>query len=164
MRFRLVVDGDPHDVTVRTSKQGLEVRIDDAIYPVVADGRVATTVVRVGGRRYRIRLQGDRAFVDGTPHRYAIPEVALLEDRRSRPARAGEARAVEVYPPMPGRIVRIPVRPGDRVKKGDTLVVLEAMKMQNEVPAPLDGIVRAVNAAEGETVGGDRVVVVLDAR
>ena len=65
---------------------------------------------------------------------------------------------------MPGRVVRILVRPGDRVKKGQTLVVLEAMKMQNEIPAPADARVTDVRVAEGESVTGDRVIAVLEIR
>ena len=48
------------------------------------------------------------------------------------------------------------------MKRGQTLVVLEAMKMQNEIPAPADGVVKAVGVQEGESIPGDRVLVVLE--
>jgi len=65
---------------------------------------------------------------------------------------------------MPGRVVRVFAMAGMRVKRGQTLVVLEAMKMQNEIPAPRDGTVREVAVVEGESITADRLVVVLDAR
>lgn len=164
MRFRLVVDGDSHDVDVETGPRGLQVRVDDAAYTVVAKPAQDTVVVRIGRRLYRIRVHGDRAFVGEASHHFAIPEVADLDERPTRRVRDRARRAVDVRPPMPGRVVRILVRPGDRVKKGQTLVVLEAMKMQNEIPAPADARVTDVRVAEGESVTGDRVIAVLEIR
>ena len=54
---------------------------------------------------------------------------------------------------MPGNILDVRVKPGDSVKAGDTLVVLEAMKMENEISAPQDGTIASVNVAKGDTVG-----------
>jgi pyruvate carboxylase subunit B len=65
---------------------------------------------------------------------------------------------------MPGRVVRVRVAAGDHVKRGQTLLVLEAMKMQNEIPAPEDGIVRSLSVREGESISGDRVIAVLESR
>jgi pyruvate carboxylase subunit B len=65
---------------------------------------------------------------------------------------------------MPGRVVRVLAEAGAPVKRGQTLVILEAMKMQNEIPAPRDGVVREVAVVEGESITADRVVVVLEVR
>lgn len=54
--------------------------------------------------------------------------------------------------PMPGMVLKILARPGDVVKKGAPLVVLEAMKMEHQIVAPFDGVVHAVNCVEGEMV------------
>ena len=63
--------------------------------------------------------------------------------------------------PMPGTIVRINVKAGDSVKKGDVLLVLEAMKMENDICAPADGTVLAVQVNQGETVGADAALLTL---
>lgn len=63
---------------------------------------------------------------------------------------------------MPGRVVRVHVQPGDVVKRGATLLVLEAMKMQNEITAPRDGSVSAVFVADGQTVDGGTLLLTLD--
>ena len=62
---------------------------------------------------------------------------------------------------MPGPIVRINVKAGDSVKKGDVLLVLEAMKMENDICAPADGTVLAVQVSQGEAVGADAVLLTL---
>ncbi len=59
------------------------------------------------------------------------------------------AEGTPVVPPMPGRVVELRVRDGDRVRKGDVLLVLEAMKMRSEVVSPADGVVRGVRVAAG---------------
>jgi 3-methylcrotonyl-CoA carboxylase alpha subunit len=68
----------------------------------------------------------------------------------------------EVTAPMPGTVIRVLVEPGQEVEARDTLVVVEAMKMEMPLPAPRAGIVRAVHVAEGDTVGRGAVLVELE--
>ncbi|MBK6587173.1 MAG: hypothetical protein IPG22_02470 [Acidobacteria bacterium] len=63
---------------------------------------------------------------------------------------------------MPGKVVRVLVAQGDTVQKGDGVVVVEAMKMQNEMKSPKDGVIAAIKAAEGDTVGAGDVLVVIE--
>jgi biotin carboxyl carrier protein len=63
---------------------------------------------------------------------------------------------------MPGTILKVNVSAGDSVKKGDVLCVLEAMKMENDICAPSDGVVASVNAQKGASVNTDDVLVTLD--
>lgn len=78
-------------------------------------------------------------------------------------AQASEAKgSSQILAPMPGRIVRVSCEPGDAVSKGAALVVIEAMKMQNELCAKADGIVRAVHVASGATVDRGAVLVELE--
>jgi biotin carboxyl carrier protein len=65
---------------------------------------------------------------------------------------------------MPARVVRVLAQTGSRVKRGDILLVLEAMKMQNEIAAPRDGLLREVPVVEGESVTADQIVAVLESR
>ena len=78
------------------------------------------------------------------------------------PKAAGKAGSVVVKAPMPGNINKVNVKPGDAVKKGDVLIVLEAMKMENDVCAPEDGTVASVEVAKGATVETDAVLVTLN--
>jgi biotin carboxyl carrier protein len=63
---------------------------------------------------------------------------------------------------MPGTIVRLNVKPGDAVKKGDVLAVLEAMKMENDICSPADGTVATVAVSQGASVATDEVLVTLN--
>jgi len=77
---------------------------------------------------------------------------------------AARAEAVEGTPmtaPMPGMIIRYEKQEGDSVSKGDAVVILEAMKMENSLPAPADGTVKSINYSEGDTVSKDDVLCVI---
>ncbi len=78
------------------------------------------------------------------------------------PAASGAQGSVSVKAPMPGNIMKINVKPGQAVKRGDVLLVLEAMKMENEICAPDDGTVASVEVAQGATVETDAVLVTLN--
>jgi biotin carboxyl carrier protein len=64
---------------------------------------------------------------------------------------------------MPGKVVRVLVAPGDSVTAGQGLVVVEAMKMQNELKSPIDGIVARLDAAEGASVNANQLLVLVEA-
>ena len=74
-------------------------------------------------------------------------------------AAAGAAGAVAVKAPMPGNILDVKVAAGASVKAGDVLVILEAMKMENEIVAPQDGTVASINVNKGDTVNSGDVLV-----
>ncbi len=78
------------------------------------------------------------------------------------PARTGTAGAVSVKAPMPGTILKINFKTGAAVKKGDVLVVLEAMKMENDICAPEDGVVASIEVSQGATVETDALLVTLN--
>ena len=164
MRFRLVVDGEAHEVEVEGEPPGLTVRVDGAAYRAKATREGGGLVVRIGPRRHRIGIRGRQVTVDGLPHEVAT-EAVDAAGRLSVGAEGSRSGAVlEVRPPMPGRIVKVAVAVGEHVKRGQTLAILEAMKMQNEIPAPVDALVRSVGVREGESIPSDRVIAVLEGR
>ena len=83
------------------------------------------------------------------PKAAPAPAAAAAPAAPAAPASAG---AVEVKAPMPGNILDVKVAAGASVKAGDVLVILEAMKMENEIVAPQDGTVASVNVNKGDTV------------
>ena len=164
MRFRLVVDGEVHEVEVDGSPPTLAIRVDGAAYRARATRGKDEISVRIGRNRHRIAVRGRRVTVDGI----ASEVVAEGFEAASRGAGGTEgSQAVSVFevrPPMPGRIVKVAVAAGDHVKRGQTLAVLEAMKMQNEIAAPADAVVKSVGVREGDSIGGDRIIAVLEGR
>ncbi|MBI4879242.1 MAG: hypothetical protein HY812_06230 [Planctomycetes bacterium] len=90
-----------------------------------------------------------------------------VEDERERIGRAigsgGASGGGVVESVMPGIVRRVEVAPGSRVKTGDRLLILEAMKMENEICAEMDGVVEKVHVADGQTVEGGAPLVTLQA-
>lgn len=78
------------------------------------------------------------------------------------PKASGAAGAVIVKAPMPGNIMKVNCKVGASVKKGDVLMVLEAMKMENDICAPQDGVVASVEVAQGASVETDALLVTLN--
>ncbi|MEM1537722.1 MAG: biotin/lipoyl-containing protein [Candidatus Nezhaarchaeales archaeon] len=77
------------------------------------------------------------------------------------PRAAVEVEGVPIKAPMPGVITKVLVKPGDRVKVKDGLIILEAMKMENPIESPVEGTVKVVNVKPGQSVQKDQVLVVV---
>ena len=76
-------------------------------------------------------------------------------------ASSGAKGSVSVTAPMPGTILDVKASVGQSVKKGDTICVLEAMKMENDIPAPQDGVIASINVQKGASVGAGDVIATL---
>jgi acetyl-CoA/propionyl-CoA carboxylase biotin carboxyl carrier protein len=150
----------------------LNLRIDDANRRVTVEPDGDSYTVTVDGREYRVTdvtaLEGTLAFLvdresyvahvssDKTGARlsmrgrnYRVREETMDADLPGAGAAAGDGR---VEAPMPGSIVAVRVSEGDRVTAGTPVVVLESMKMQNEITAPVDGVVKRINCRVGDRV------------
>ncbi len=161
MRFRLVVDGEAHEIEVVRNSKGTHVRVDGAEYRVQSRRGQDGFLVRIGRTAHRVRLHGERVVVDDANHRISVQEIeAPVAGTMTRTTHVPSL--IEIRPPMPGRVIRVGVTSGARVKKGQTLAVLEAMKMQNEIAAPGNGTVRAIQVTEGEVIPASRVIAVLE--
>ena len=141
MRFRLVVDGEAHEVEVDGSPPSLAIRVDGAPYRARATRAGDGVSVRIGRNRHRIAVRGRQVTVDGIPSEVVAEALETSSAAGGGPGGSGAVSIYEVRPPMPGRIVKVAVAAGDRVKRGQTLAVLEAMKMQNEIAAPAEAVV-----------------------
>jgi biotin carboxyl carrier protein len=134
----------------------------------IVEGRVQA---RIGARRYDIEAReiddgsyllfvGDRVVECRVDERIKIVDPKRL---RSGQNSGGHHHGVaQIVAPMPGKVVRVQVEAGATVEKGTGVVVVEAMKMQNELKSPRAGIVVAVNVKAGDTVNAGDVLAVLD--
>ena len=123
--------------------------------------------VTVNGVAYDVVVEELNGSV-AAPVPVAAPAAAPVAAPKAAPAPAaapkasGNAGATAVKAPMPGNLIKVNVKVGDAVKKGDVLCVLEAMKMENDIMAPADGVVASVEAAKGASVATDAVLVTLN--
>lgn len=159
--------GRDHRLDVRQDRDGLHVRLDDREFHVdflqVDPGLYS---LLIGGRSYEIDLVEMEdalvVLVNGQPFRVEIQDE---RERRLRTAVGkGDIKTGKrvVAAPMPGKVVRLLVRPGDAVQPGDGIIVVEAMKMENELKSPAAGTVKEVRVEEGKAVGGGDVLVVIE--
>ena len=105
--------------------------------------------ITVNGNVYNVTVEeGTTAGVVQAPA--AAPKAAPAAPKAAAPA--GAQGSVVVTAPMPGKILAVKANAGQAVKKGDVIMVLEAMKMENDIVAPQDGTVATINAAVGDSV------------
>lgn len=135
----------------------------------VVDGETFQPKVQALGQgRYKVTLDGQTYdFTIRNGRVMEGPRPLDLEVRRARPllersAAAGRKKDGKVKPPMPGKVVEVKVKEGQAVAEGDVLVVLEAMKMQNDLKSPLAGTVKRVHVADGTNVESSTVLVEIE--
>jgi 3-methylcrotonyl-CoA carboxylase alpha subunit len=122
-------------------------------------------VIRIGPSAYRVDTDGKQSivYVGGSEgHLWAFCDGHVYRQQEPAAKQSGPLGTTSLTAPMPATVVKVLVTPGQAVRHGDTLVVLEAMKMELPIRAPGDGVVKAVNCHEGELVQPDRALVELE--
>jgi biotin carboxyl carrier protein len=170
----VTIGGRNYEVEVR----GDSVVVDGHEYPVKVRDEGAYVQVTAGGVPYRVQLpppgerdSGMAVTVDSRPFtlQYSGPLGSRPAPRAPRAAGSGGAPAAPrpgvkggVTAQIAGRVMSVKVKTGDAVKQGDILLILEAMKMENEVKAPADGTVSQVLVTEGARVADGETMVVIE--
>ena len=145
-----------HEVHVRLAQDAAQVRIDGETLRVSVDGKTLRVEDASGGPAWAVSAGDTRwVYYDGCVYELEVQE----EGSRRRTAHPGSLSA-----PMPATVRQIRVAVGDAVARGDTLIVLEAMKMELPVRANADGTVAAVHCKEGDLVQPGRPLIDLTGR
>ena len=145
-RYRLTVGGEVWEVDARLTAQGIySLLIDGVSYVADVTDQDGACVVDVGDETYRIQVEEET--------RYII---------RTKGGAAGGHAHQTLVAPLPGKITHVAVKAGDTVKVGDTLLVIEAMKMENELRAGGPGTVAEVRVQSGQAVNAGDVLIVID--
>ena len=156
--FTVTIDGVEHQVV----SEGGSIEVGGRSFKVdiAEDGNVL-----VDGIAYDVALDGETAMVDSCSHAVQVHGLTLASAPTSAPA-AGAAQQSDlesdhsaVRAVMPGKIVHVLVEPGQRIEEGTSVCVLEAMKMENELRAARDCIVKAVHVKPGDDVEKGQVLV-----
>lgn len=153
-----------HNLELSRSRSAYRLHLGDAVFDVDlktgADGRAWLTL---GERHIEVVIatRGDEVFVhiDGETHalRYRHPLDRLA-------AQAGGGTDDGIFAPMPGSVVAVQVKAGEAVSKGQTLLVMESMKMETTLMAPRDGVVAAIRYEKTQTFERDALLLLLEPR
>ncbi len=136
-------------------------KVNEAEYDVTIKSIVGNKAqVEVNGIPFEVDMQGSSLVEENLPTvaatdaaaPAAAPAAPAAEAAPAAPAAAGPGAGAPVKAPLPGVVTAIPVKVGQAVKKGDTVLVLEAMKMENNITAEADGTVTGICVAPGDSV------------
>jgi biotin carboxyl carrier protein len=165
VRYEVDVNGRPRQVVVHRRDSGFTVALDGREWHVDAvrvDGHTLSLIV--GDASYEVTLAPDAASGQVAVRVRAMPLLVGVNSRRRRsrhddgPAGSGPQR---IMAPMPGKVVRVLVAQGEAVRARQPVVVVEAMKMENELRAGRDGTVSEIHAQEGQSVDAGGLLVVI---
>ncbi len=143
-QWRILVDGQPVEADAHLARPGvLSLLIAGQSYRVVLDPDTLDPALHLRSRRIPYRIDDPRSL-------------------RSRRRHAGSEGPVTIKASMPGRVVRALVEKGDAVVAHQGLIVIEAMKMQNEIKSPKEGRVREFRVSAGDTVSAGDVLAIIE--
>ena len=147
--FAFVDGGAEHHVRVTFAADGLRVGIDGRDYALAGESLPGGGLrLRLDGRSFSARAVRERdewhVFCGGAYRRLALKSALGSVD--------ADTRTGSLAAPMPGKVIQVMAKPGERVTKGQALLILEAMKMEHTITAPADGVVKAVHFSAGEQV------------
>jgi glutaconyl-CoA/methylmalonyl-CoA decarboxylase subunit gamma len=144
----VVVDGEPHQVSLEAVNRGTtySILIDGRSYEAFIERREGIYYVEVGSERHAVTVEDER----------------LGRLRRLGGATREQTGELTMKAPMPGLVVAVRVEPGQQVEQGQGVVILEAMKMENEIRAPRGGVVKAVRVRAGQAVNQGEAMLVIE--
>ncbi len=167
MKYFVTINGRTREVQVVERLGALSIHVDgqplDLHYEEVDNlGQVA---ILHAGKSYALSIEGNDSSLSAViaGHLYAVE----IEDERERAAHAAETSVAKgggtIKSVMPGVVVKLLAKVGDSVEKGQPLLILEAMKMQNEIVAPGPGVVKSIHVAERDAVSAGTKLITLQA-
>lgn len=167
MKLQAKIGDEISEISIKSDAGRSHAEIDGRTYDVeMHEPEAGQFSLRfASGRKIEARVSIDAegrsvVWIDGRPI-----DVELIDPKKLRSSGTSSAEAVgaaDVKTAMPGKVVRLIVSVGDGVEKGDGVIVVEAMKMQNEIKAPKNGTVISIRVAEGDTVDPGQVLLSIE--
>jgi len=166
VEFEFLMDGELRTITLEKNKDNFTAVVGNRKYE--ADIHYISRnilSILIAGRSYKVYLVGNTA-------QRSLSLDGLLFDIQERPEEGvefsgGDHQSLEdqlrIKAPMPGKVIKINVSEKEKVRKKQTLLIVEAMKMENEIKSSIDGSVKKIHAAPGDLVGPADVIIELEA-
>jgi biotin carboxyl carrier protein len=164
MKFDVTVSGQPfeievdHERLVWVNGQPLYVELEQVgglpVYSLALDDNAHVLFVEKGQSEYSVEVRGQAHSVDVQLHRRQPP-------RQQTECPEGEAECLTIRVPLAGRLLSLPVQVGAHIQRGQVVAIVESMKMQMELRAPVEGFVAVVHGPPGRDVGQGEELVIL---
>ena len=155
-KFKLVLEGVPYEI----ERKGDLILVNGIEFP----WSIKDNIVTVAGNAHTVQVQGKSATVDGIG--FMIDPQGLEEPKpgktRQAPTAAAADAAGAITAIMPGLVIKLLKKEGDKVEAGEVVIILEAMKMQNELHAKRAGTLKQISVKQGETVEMHQVLAIIE--
>ena len=162
MRFAASISGEKHQVEITRRGGGFECRIDGESVEIDTIG-ISSDILSIlyQGKSYEVRRGVNDAVIVGK-NSYQVEVTDPRSWRSRRQAGGAGCSPQKLTASMPGKVVRVLAKAGANVQAGEGVLVIEAMKMQNEVRAPREGTIASIQVREGQAVNAGQVVAIID--
>ena len=168
MKLQAELNHEKHEIEIKRDGEKVFAEIDGRRYELEAsEPEPNVYLLKTEGKIYEIFVSPRQNLSE--PFKVRVKsgefEINLSDPKRLRGAGTGAEHGeglAEIKTAMPGKVVRILAEPGAEIKAGDGVIVVEAMKMQNEIKSPKDGIVKEIRFAEGATVNAGDILAVIE--
>ena len=168
MKLQAELNSEKHEIEIRRDGERVSARIEDRNYEIEAsEVEPNVYLLKNENKIYEVFISPQRNLNE--PFEVKIKnqefEITLIDPKRLRGAGASSGTAdgiAEIKTAMPGKLVRVLVKEGAEIKQGEPVLVVEAMKMQNEMKSPKDGTVKEIRFSEGATVNAGDVLAVIE--
>lgn len=168
MKLQAHVSDETHQVEIRRDGAQVFAKIDDREYELEASQPEPNVFLFKNGGRVQEIFVSPNANANG-PYMVSTQsgdfEIKLVDPKRLRGSAGSGEHAdglADIRTMMPGKVVRLILNVGDQVEKGDAVLVVEAMKMQNDLKAPKAGIIKEIRVASGSTVSAGDILAVIE--
>lgn len=146
-KYIIAIDGKEHVANI--------INVERGVYSVILDNKSYNVeLIETGNSK--------SYYVNTLYHSYNV-EIVDAESKylKSRTVDDGQEAAI-ISSPMPGKVVKIPVKVGDEVKAGDTVVIVSAMKMESEYKVKTDRVIKEIKVKEGDTINADQPLIIIE--
>lgn len=162
MKLIAELNNEKHEVEIKRDGEKVFAKIDEREYQLEASEVEPNVYLFKHDNQIHQIYVAPNGIVNIGNHQF---EIKLIDPKRLRGSSGADAKAdgiAEIKTAMPGKIVRILVEEGAEIKQGEGVIVVEAMKMQNEMKSPKDGIIKEIRVNEGATVNTGDVLVIIE--
>lgn len=176
LRYEVQIGNCNYRVELERAAQRPESALDDkaSCWNIRLDGRESiadclrltdgSLSLLIDGKSFELRMSPSgetlTVFIQGKAYECAVRDPRSLRSRQRSAVREGGEQKITAS--MPGKVVRVLARPGESIKAGQGIIVIEAMKMQNEIRAPKDGTLKSIVARLGKNVNAGEVLAVIE--